>query len=155
MVWLSKSHEPKGSVGSNPTLAAICGCSSDGRAPASQAGCRGFEPRHPLHLFSAFSSLLFPNRFFTNGRYAHPRFEMTEETLKPPLNNICGYSSVGRVPAFQAGRRGFEPRYPLHPFLIHFYLLFRFSPALVSTHVPMLGKTRRSFQATPKSADIV
>jgi hypothetical protein len=28
--------------------------------------------------------------------------------------SICGSSSVGRVPAFQAGRRGFESRLPLH-----------------------------------------
>lgn len=27
--------------------------------------------------------------------------------------NLCGCSSVGRVPACQAGRHGFEPRYPL------------------------------------------
>ena len=29
---------------------ASCGCSSVGRASASQAECRGFEPLHPLHL---------------------------------------------------------------------------------------------------------
>ena len=28
---------------------APCGCSSVGRVPASQAGCREFESRRPLH----------------------------------------------------------------------------------------------------------
>lgn len=27
----------------------VCGCSSAGRVPASQAGCREFDPRRPLH----------------------------------------------------------------------------------------------------------
>src|SRR5947209_15131340 len=29
-------------------------------------------------------------------------------------STICGSNSAGRVPAFQAGCRGFEPRLPLH-----------------------------------------
>jgi hypothetical protein len=32
------------------TLPVVCGCSSVGRARASQARGRGFEPRRPLHL---------------------------------------------------------------------------------------------------------
>ena len=32
----------------------------------------------------------------------------------PPLLTICGRSSVARVPAFQAGCRGFESLRPLH-----------------------------------------
>ena len=32
--------------------AAKCGCNSVGRVPASQAGCRGFDPRRPLHNLS-------------------------------------------------------------------------------------------------------
>jgi hypothetical protein len=38
-------------IGSIPICGSLnerCGCSSVGRAPASQAGCRGFEPLHPL-----------------------------------------------------------------------------------------------------------
>ncbi len=33
-------------------LAWLCGCSSVGRASASQAECRGFESHHPLHSMS-------------------------------------------------------------------------------------------------------
>ena len=33
--------------------------------------------------------------------------------IRPYKNWLCGNSSVGRAPAFQAGGRGFEPRFPL------------------------------------------
>ena len=37
--------------GSNPSLATtLSGCSSVGRVPAFQAGCRAFESRRPLHF---------------------------------------------------------------------------------------------------------
>ena len=35
------------------TSADLSGTNSVGRVPASQAGCRGFEPRVPLHFFSS------------------------------------------------------------------------------------------------------
>lgn len=41
-------------VSANAT-STLCGCSSDGRAPAFQAGRRGFEPRYPLHAYGSTS----------------------------------------------------------------------------------------------------
>ena len=40
-------------VGSIPTGSTICGFSSSGRAPPCQGGGSEFEPRNPLHTFSA------------------------------------------------------------------------------------------------------
>ena len=40
-----------GSIPSGGTI--ICGCSSSGRAPPCQGGGSEFEPRNPLHFFSA------------------------------------------------------------------------------------------------------
>ena len=77
---------PHGRAGSTPVrrtqhIAPRCGRSSVGRAPASQAGGRGFEPRRPLDP---------------------PRRE------RPPSEG-SRTSPNGRVPAFQAGRAGSIP----------------------------------------------
>src|SRR2546421_9275849 len=66
------------------------GCSAVGSAPALGAGGPRFKSAHP-----------------------------DRSTILSFHAQLCGSNSVGRVPAFQAGCRGFESRLPLSSSFYH------------------------------------
>ena len=52
-IFVRKLEAEKFSAGMRALMDKFCGCSSVGRAPAFQAGCRGFDSRRPLQKLIA------------------------------------------------------------------------------------------------------
>ncbi len=85
-------------MGSNPIIRTIWGCSSVGRAPALQAGGRGFDYHQLHHLYSPIAQSV--ERMTVNHDVAG----------SSPAGgaNIWAHSSIGRALPLQGRGHGFE-----------------------------------------------
>ena len=113
----------------------ISECSSVGRAPASQAGCRGFDPRHSLFIMDMITSLPAPTRVSSHSIGSALFFSHSAERtgLQQIALGRCGNFSVMEIPssrhsnfisAFYISRRAKIRAPKLHNLRYFFFVAF-------------------------------